>query len=107
MKGTNWTRLLGIALTLRGLAFLYDYLFANGIVVRGKGFPYPIIDPRHLGESAVSGAVTALGRTPLIVVQSESQSVGYQRTRNCWHTARLCRPPRRRIIEGAGRWVPG
>jgi hypothetical protein len=35
--------------------------FFNGIVVRGKGFPSPLINPCHLPESAVCGVVLVLG----------------------------------------------
>ena len=43
------------------LYFLFIFLFYNGIVVRGKGFPSPLIDVYQLRESAVCGAVAVLG----------------------------------------------
>ena len=61
MGKTNWRRLVGLALATVGLFCLYDFLFSNGIAVRGKGFDYPLIDPNQLREAALSFTVVVLG----------------------------------------------
>jgi hypothetical protein len=54
-------RLLGILVTTPALFFLFVFLFLNGIVVRGKGFSYPLIDPYHLPEAAICIPFVVLG----------------------------------------------
>jgi hypothetical protein len=61
MRNTNWRRLLGIALTIPALFFLFIFLFFNGIVVRGKGFPAPLIDEYQLCEAAKCVPFVVLG----------------------------------------------
>jgi hypothetical protein len=61
MRSTNWKRLLGIALAVPAFFFLYVFLFFNGFVVRGKGFEYPLIDPRGLREATMCVPFAVLG----------------------------------------------
>ena len=61
MQNTNWKRLLGIALAVPALFFLYEFLFSNGIVVRAKGFECPLIDPYQLREAAMCVPFVVLG----------------------------------------------
>ena len=61
MWNTNWRRLLGIVLVVPAAFGLYVFLFSNGIVVRGKGFQAPLIDPYHLPESSLCGVVLVVG----------------------------------------------
>ena len=61
MRNINWKRLLGIALAVPALFFLYEFLFSNGIGVRGKGFEYPLIDPYQLREAAMCVPFVVLG----------------------------------------------
>lgn len=61
MWNTNRRRLLGIVLTAAALFFLSIFLFLNGMVVRDKGFPAPLIDTTHCGEAAACAVVALLG----------------------------------------------
>ena len=61
MRNTNWKRLLGIVVAVLGAFGLFVFLFFNGIVVRGKGFSTPLIDPYHLPESVLCGVVFVVG----------------------------------------------
>lgn len=61
MWNTNWRRLLGIVVAVPAAFGLFVCLFSNGMVVRGKGFPAPLIDPYHLPESVVCGVVFVVG----------------------------------------------
>jgi len=61
MWRTSRKRLLGIALATPALFFLFVLLFFNGIVVRGKGFPAPLIDTEHLGAVAACALVALFG----------------------------------------------
>ena len=61
MWNTNWKRLLGIVMAVPAAFGLYEFGFSNGIVVRGKGFPAPMIDPYHVPETVVCGGVFVVG----------------------------------------------
>jgi hypothetical protein len=61
MRHTGRKRLLGIVLATPALFFLFVLLFFNGIVVRGKGFPAPLIDTEHFGEAAACALIALFG----------------------------------------------
>ena len=61
MWTTSWKRLLGMALAIPALVFMFILPFADGCQHRRKGFKAPLIDVDRLPLAAVCGAVVLLG----------------------------------------------
>jgi hypothetical protein len=61
MLNTNWKRLLGILLAVPTGFLLPEFLLSRGRVLRGKGFPAPLIDSRDLPASIACGAICVVG----------------------------------------------
>ena len=57
----NWPLLIGIVVLIPSLYGLWQALFLGGIIVRGKGFPYPLIDPSERNEQILFGLCVLTG----------------------------------------------
>jgi hypothetical protein len=57
----TWKRFLGIEIILFSTFYFYEFLLANNIVVRGKGFPAPLINGEDMPKAAGCVLVAILG----------------------------------------------
>jgi len=73
MQRMTWKRFVGIELVIVALFYLYEFLLLNNIVVRGKGFPAPLIDAADLPQAAVCVVVVILGAWLILTGKRKSE----------------------------------
>ena len=57
----TWKQFFGIELVLFSAFYFYEFLLANNMVVRQKGFPAPLINAEDMPKAAVCVLVVILG----------------------------------------------
>jgi hypothetical protein len=85
----TWKRFLGIETVLFSAFYFYEFLLANNIGVRGKGFPAPLINAEDMPKAAgcvlvaiLGGCLIWAGRRKSSVSSEDARKPDEQDTRN-------------------------